>query len=312
MSEASDARDLASELIRQGLHDEGLAALERVVATGDPDEVPRALRNIGVLKEDIYGDVEAARAAYEAAIAWQHPLQSQGARVNLAQLLEKENDRAGAALLLREVIDSGHPVESPRARTLLGFLLEGDGQDDQALAWFESAMAVGAEHERAQRGAFAAGGIHLRRGEFDRAASAFRLAQLLPEPDNSVMAMYLLGDAERQGGDEEAALGTYEAAVGAAVHGTPIARQIRAAAAKQAGLIRFQRQEAAGARPLLLIASEADDPEECARGSVMLGLCERQLGDRGAAAAAFERAASIPGAPEDVRESARRLLGELR
>lgn len=312
MSEATDARDRAADLIQRGMYDEGLVALEAVVATGDPDEVPRALRNIGVLKEDILGDVEGARSAFEAAIAWNHPLQSQGARVNLAQLLEKEGDRAGAALLFREVIDSGHPVESARARTLLGFLLEGEGEDDQALAWFESAMAAGAEHEWAQRGAFAAGGIHLRRGEFDRAAAAFRLAELLPEPDNAAMARYLRGDAERHGGDEEAALDTYEATVATAVHGTPMARQVRAAAAKQAGLIRFQRQDTAGARPLLIIASEADDPEECARGSVMLGICERQLGDPGAAAAAFERAASIAGAPEEVRESARRLLSELR
>jgi tetratricopeptide (TPR) repeat protein len=294
------------------MYDEGLTALNAVVATGDPDEAPRALRNIGVLKEDILGDVDGARSAFEAAIAWNHPLHSQGARVNLAQLLEKEGDRAGAALLFREVIDSDHPVESPRARTLLGFLLESEGEDDQALAWFESAMAVGADHEWAQRGAFAAGGIHLRRGEFDRAAAAFRTAELLPEPDNVVMAMYLRGDAERLGGDEMAALDVYEATVAAATHGTPTARQVRAAAAKQAGLIRFHRQDATGARQLLITASEADDPEERARGLVMLGICERQLGNSGAAAAALERAASIAGAPEEVRESARRLLSELR
>jgi len=120
VTEAEAARDRAADLIHRGRYDEGLTALNAVVATGDPDEAPRALRNIGVLKEDVHGDAEGARSAFEAAIAWNHPLHSQGARVNLAQLLEKEGDRAGAALLFREVIDSDHPVESPRARTLLG------------------------------------------------------------------------------------------------------------------------------------------------------------------------------------------------
>src|ERR1700735_1750396 len=107
-------RGIASYLITSGALQEGLAALQVIVETGDPEETPRAYRNIGTFREDALDDPGGARAAYEAAIACDHPLHSQGARVNLAQLLDKQGDQAAAGELLRQVIDSGHPVERGR------------------------------------------------------------------------------------------------------------------------------------------------------------------------------------------------------
>jgi tetratricopeptide (TPR) repeat protein len=300
-------RGVASRLIERGELNQGLAALEAIIAIGDPNETPRALRNLGTLKEDALGDMEGARLAYEAAIAHDHPLHSPGARVNLAQLLEKQGDVASASLLFREVIDSGHPVESGRARTLLGYLLDDQGDETQALSCFEAEMAANEDDEWGQRAALGAGGIYLRRGELDRAAKAFLIASRIEEPDTAATAAFLCGEAERQRGNDHAALDAYVKAVS-----SPRSAGARFAAAKQAGVILFSREDHAGARDLFSLAEQTEDPEERARGACLLGLSERALGNRGPAIAAFERAMSTPGAPPDIREMAQQSLLELR
>jgi len=246
--------------------------------------------------------------AYRAAIEHDHPLHSQGARVNLAQLHDKEGDHAGAARLFREVIDSGHPAEAPRARVLLGLMLQEQGHVAEALEWLESAIDD-EDSEWTQRAAFNAGAIYLmQREEFDRAAEAFRIAERIDEVTESLHASFFRGEAESRRGNEEGALAAYLRIVEADGAAGPV----RFAAAKRAGVILLRREEYAGARGLLTVAAEAEDPEERGRGLLLLGTCERSLGNRPAAIAAFQQAASIPGGPEDILGLAQQALWELR
>jgi tetratricopeptide (TPR) repeat protein len=309
--EAAAWRGIASYLIMRGAVSEGLRALQVIVETGDAEETPRALRNIGTFREDALGDPEGARAAYEAAIACEHPLHSQGARVNLAQLLDKQGNQAAAAELFRQVIDSGHPVEAGRATVLLGLMLAEQGDEAAALHWFEKAMLE--QNEWGQRAAFHAGGIYLiNKSEPDRAAAALRVAQSVAiDRSIAAMAAFLHGQAEQELQDEHAALQAYETAIRLDGLETAEARGARFASAKQAGLILFNRQDYGGAREAFALAAGADNGEERARGACLLGMCERQLGNRVAAVASFEGALSTPGAPEEVRDLARRSLAEL-
>jgi tetratricopeptide (TPR) repeat protein len=84
----------------------------------------------------------------------------------------------------------------------------------------------------------------------------------------------------------------------------------RFAAAKQAGAILLGRYDYAAARNLLVLAVQANDPEEHARGWCLLGMCERALGNRDEAITAF-RHATAPGAPQDIRRMAAHALAEL-
>jgi tetratricopeptide (TPR) repeat protein len=279
-----------------------------MAATGDPDEAPRAWRNIGTLKEDLFGDVEGAKGAYETAIAFEHPLNSEGARVNLAQLLERQGDVTGAAVRFREAIASGHPVESGRARTLLGWLLEAQGDEQGALALFIDGMAEEPTGEWGQRAAFGAGTIFRNRGELDRALDAFSVAERIEDPAAAGPATYMLAGVAKQLGQEQVALDAFSrlARTGG------VADAVATEAAKEAGLILFERREGAAARDFFALAARAEEGEARARGCLLLALCERQLGNRPAAAAAAEQAIATPGAPPEVVDHGTRLLAELR
>lgn len=302
-------RGIAHFRIARGEAEAGLEGLRKVVETEDEDETPRALRNIGVLLEDELDDLEGARAAYREAIDHDHSRHSPGARVNLAQILDRDGDHAGAESLFREAIESGHSAEAPRARVLLGLMLEEQGDGARALELFESAMD-GGDDEWAPRAALNAGAIYsMQHGENGRAADAFRRAEHSGDAKQSLTASFLRGNAERELGNEEGALTAFLRVAEEASAG--VVDMLRCGAAKQAGIILISRQDYESARPLLTAAAEAEDPVERARGLLLLGSCERSLGHRDAAVAAFRQAESIPGAPDDVRRLALKGLDEL-
>ena len=308
---AAALRGVASYLVLRGSIQEGLETLRKVVEIGDPQETARALRNIGTLLEDHLDDPAGARSAYEQAIACEHPLHSQGARVNLAQLVEQEGDLDQATRLFVEVIDSGHPVESNRARVLLGISLEGAGDDAGALQRFEEAMRE-RDSEWGQRGAFQAGALYFAKlRDPGRACDAFSVASRLPEPNFAATAMFLLGEAERERNNGDGAIEAYARAVSLEGVSTSSGRSAVFAAAKQAGSLYLQRRNLDSARAYLTLAASADDGEESARGACLLGLCEREAGNLAAAREAFGHSLSNPGAPPEIVELARRSLLEL-
>lgn len=298
-------RGIAHYLLDRGRMDEAVAAFRTIIDTGDPDETPRAYRNLGTSLEDHFGDIAGARAAYEAAVRCEHPQYSPGARVNLAQLFDRQGDHASAERLFREAIASGHPVEAQRSRVLLAMMVEERGDVRSALQWYLSAIGD-EDFEWTQRAAFGAGSIYLMHlGDVHRAADLFRVAEKLDDPAQAISASFLRADAERQSGNQDAALASYLRVVNAAVPS-----EARFAAAKQAGAILLGRNDYVGARNLLVLAAQANDPDERARGWCLLGMCERALGHRGEAITAF-RHASAPDAPEDIRHVATQSLAEL-
>ena len=298
-------RGIARYLMDRGQMTDAVVAFRTIIETGDPEETPRAYRNLGTVFEDHFGDLAGARSAYESAVRCEHPQHSPGARVNLAQLFDRQGDHANAERLFREAIASGHPIEARRSRVLMGMMVEERGDVGSALQWYLS--AIGDEGlEWTQRAAFGAGSIYLMQlGDVRRAADLFRIAEQLDDPAQATSASFLRADAERQSGNHEAALASYLRVVNAEVSG-----EAQFAAAKQAGVILLGRNDYAGARNLLVLAAQANDPEQRARGWCLLVMCERALGNRGEAITAF-RHATAPGAPEDVRRMASQSLAEL-
>jgi tetratricopeptide (TPR) repeat protein len=125
------------------------------------------------------------------------------------------------------------------------------------------------------------------------------------------MAAFLHGQVERERGNEQAALDAYARAIDVDDLEGAVARSARFAAAKQAGVILSQRQDFAAARDFFAVAAAADEGEERARGACLLGLCERQLGNRTAAIAAFQTVLSTPDAPQELLDTAHQSLLEL-
>lgn len=209
--EAEDAAIRATALgavarfhLRRGESDEALVLLRRVVETDDPEETPRALRNIGAVLDE-RGDRAGAREAYRAAIDLDHPEHTAGAMVNVALSLAEEGDAAGAAQMYREAIETGHEIESPRARVLLGIMVEEQGNSDEALEWWESAIGS-PDQEWTQRAATNAAGVYYLRGNLDKAAELFRVGSEIEPPDEAASALYLLAECERMRGNTAAAV----------------------------------------------------------------------------------------------------------
>ncbi len=102
------------------------APLEAVLASGNPDELPRAAGLLG----DLFvqrSDAGAAEHAYRAAIDAAHPHWSPVAQVALAQLLSDRGDRSEAQTLLKAAIASGNARTTRLAQASLDKLLAGDG-----------------------------------------------------------------------------------------------------------------------------------------------------------------------------------------
>ncbi|MBN9623004.1 MAG: hypothetical protein J0H06_08640, partial [Actinobacteria bacterium] len=161
--------------------------------------------------------------------------------------------------------------------------------------------------EWGQRAAFGAGTIFRNRGEFDRALDAFALAERIEDPASAGPATYLLAGVAKQLGQEQVALEAFSRLA----RNTGVAPAVAADAAKEAGLILFERREIAAARDLFALAAQAEEGDARARGCLLLALCERQLGNRPAALAAAEKAIATPGAPPEVIDHGSGLVAEL-
>lgn len=99
--------------------------LEAALASGDPDDIPRAAGLLGDLfvKQSQSG---AAEHAYRAAIDADHPYWTPVAQVALAQLLSDRGDGDEARALLEDAIASGHPRTASLAQASLTELSTGD------------------------------------------------------------------------------------------------------------------------------------------------------------------------------------------
>jgi hypothetical protein len=98
--------------------------LEATLASGDPDDIPRAAGLLGELFVQ-QGQAGAAEHAYRAAIDSDHPYWSPVAQVALAQLLGDRGRGAEAKPLLEEAITSGDPRTASVAQASLSKLSTG-------------------------------------------------------------------------------------------------------------------------------------------------------------------------------------------
>jgi non-ribosomal peptide synthetase-like protein len=96
---------------------------ERVMASGHPDESPRAAVDLGALLA-MQGDIGGARVAFQFAADSRHPHHEPWAVIGLALLLTRLGDLAYARRAYQHVMESGHPQAAQVAASNLEILGE--------------------------------------------------------------------------------------------------------------------------------------------------------------------------------------------
>jgi non-ribosomal peptide synthetase-like protein len=110
-------------LLAQGDVEGARRACERVIASGHPDEAPRAAVDLGALLA-VQGDIEGARLAFEFAADSGHPEHAPWAVIGLGLLLTRLGDPAYARRAYQNVVRSGHPQAAVVAASNLETLEE--------------------------------------------------------------------------------------------------------------------------------------------------------------------------------------------
>jgi tetratricopeptide (TPR) repeat protein len=110
-------------MLAQGDIEGARRACERVIASGHPDEAPRAAVDLGALLAS-QGDIEGARVAFEFAADSGHPEHAPWAVIGLGVLLTRLGDPAYARRAYQNVVKSGHPQAAVVAASNLEILEE--------------------------------------------------------------------------------------------------------------------------------------------------------------------------------------------
>jgi non-ribosomal peptide synthetase-like protein len=110
-------------LVAQGDVAAARRACERVIASGHPDEAPRAAVDLGALLA-MQGDIDGARAAFEYAADSRHPDHAPWAVIGIGVLLTRLGDAAHARRAYQRVVESGHPQAAMVAASNLEMLGE--------------------------------------------------------------------------------------------------------------------------------------------------------------------------------------------
>jgi tetratricopeptide (TPR) repeat protein len=111
------------QLVAQGDVAEARRACEQVIASGHPDEAPRAAVDLGALLA-MQGDIDGARVAFEYAADSRHPDHAPWAVIGIGVLLTRLGDAAYARRAYQRVVDSGHPQAALVAASNLELLGE--------------------------------------------------------------------------------------------------------------------------------------------------------------------------------------------
>jgi len=110
-------------LIAQGDVAAARLACEQVIASGHPDEAPRAAVDLGALLA-MQGDIDGARVAFEYAADSRHPDHAPWAVIGMGVLLTRLGDAAYARRAYQSVVESGHPQAALVAASNLEILGE--------------------------------------------------------------------------------------------------------------------------------------------------------------------------------------------
>jgi tetratricopeptide (TPR) repeat protein len=120
---AGTAADVV-RLVAQGEVEAARRACERVIASGHPDEAPRAAVDLGALLAMV-GDIDGARVAFEYAADSGHPEHAPWAVIGMGMLLARLGDPTYARRAYQSVVESGHPQAASVAASNLETLGEG-------------------------------------------------------------------------------------------------------------------------------------------------------------------------------------------
>jgi Tfp pilus assembly protein PilF len=166
------------------------------LASGDPDVVPLALRDLAGLAEGFaaIGDLERAREGFERVAASGDPVAAPVALLGLCDLARKLAERGdvGAALACCEpAIASADPDAAPRALVVAGGLLERQGDAAAARRHYEQA-AASAHPDQAPLALLQLARMHAALGDLESAAKAARRAAASGHPDVTPLARQLL------------------------------------------------------------------------------------------------------------------------
>jgi tetratricopeptide (TPR) repeat protein len=110
-------------LVAQGDVAAARRACEQVIASGHPDEAPRAAVDLGALLA-MQGDIDGARVAFEYAADSRHPDHAPWAVIGMGVLLTRLGDAAYARRAYQSVVASGHPQAALVAASNLEILGE--------------------------------------------------------------------------------------------------------------------------------------------------------------------------------------------
>jgi len=185
--------DRGAQLAQQGDVEGAKAAYQAAINTGSPREAALARYGIGMLMED-QGDAEGAMDAYQSVIRTADPTIAPLAIWAVARLIEP-TDRGQAKTLYRQAMSSSNPEASPNAALDLGYLLLEEGDIHGAEACFEKAM-YSTHPTAAGKGAANLGTVRIQQGDVEGAKLAYQRAIDVGEAEVAARASRQLASLE--------------------------------------------------------------------------------------------------------------------
>lgn len=293
--------ELGKNRLDQGDVDGALAAWQKVLESGHPENAPAAALLIGSVHSK-RGDVDRAAEAYRVAVDSGHPDHAEDAAAQLTSVLEDRDYLEQAAAYRRE-IESGDPEAAPGAALSLAFLCQ--SRDDIAgeAAAYQRVIDLGSR-EYLPIAAYNLGVLRQENGELEEAAAAWRLAIDSGDAVFGPTAAFNLGILRREEDDVEAATAAWRAAVAS---GDP---EYAPAAAVELGTLRRELGDDAGAAADWQFALDSRHPDYAPAAAFTLGVLRLSQGDRVAAVKAWQYA--IDSRHFDAAPAAALKLGHLR
>jgi tetratricopeptide (TPR) repeat protein len=189
--------------------DAARAAFEAASRSDNPEVGPQATYNLAHLLEHL--DPNAAKGAYARAMSLKRHEISPKAAVNLGILLFDHNDYAGARSAFGSAIRSEHPIQRPKALVNLAQIHVLD--DDLPTAHEMLDEAISADHpSSAPQALLIKGDLEYASDRLDEAVQLFRRAVASRHPIFAPHAAMRLGRIHETAGEIEAARAAYESA----------------------------------------------------------------------------------------------------
>ena len=334
--------DLARVRAQQDEIEESAALLRSVIDGGDPNAAPMAQDTLGDLLRFRAGNPAGARAAYQQAIDSGHPDWSVVARLDMAQLLDAEDDRPGAQEQLRQITQGPNRIYAAQAWDLMGDLLARSADSPGAQEAYQQAIDAHVPEWSAVAQVDLAHLILTETDNVDEAEPLLSSAATGPRRDVAASARLLLGliavyrgDSIRAREEFQRAADTGPAQVAgpaliqiAKIHlddgdlaeaaalleplmdGSLEDESLELYAAAHLGVVRLRQGDPAAALPLLERGAASDDPDTSAYAHLNLGTLLFDLGHVDEAGEVL--AIALEAGQPEVVNSARVGLGMVR